>query len=228
MLRSMFSLRQILAQHSPVLLIDSSSTLIQVGLWTNAQAVAWEAAEREAGTGVFASTENLLQAAGVSLTQIEAFIFCAGPGSVLGIRTAAAAIRIWNTLRPRPVFSFTSLELVAHFEKTKRAGSAFSVIADARRETWHQIQVDERANISPLRRVPATALTGTLLTPTFFRHWAPLPPAVENVSYHTGAMLETLNDAPLFSENLDPDAFLHEAPSYLTWTPQIHRAPSTS
>ena len=33
-------------------------------------------------------------------------------------------------------------------------------------------------------------------------------------------------DADLFRATDAPDAFLHEEPSYATWTPQIHRAPS--
>ena len=32
-------------------------------------------------------------------------------------------------------------------------------------------------------------------------------------------------DLDLFRPTDAPDAFLHEEPSYATWTPQIHRAP---
>jgi tRNA threonylcarbamoyladenosine biosynthesis protein TsaB len=229
-LRSMLSLRQILAQHSPVLLIDSSSAVIQVSLWAAGREAVWETAEVEASTGVFSATEKLLQAAQLNLSAIEAFVFCAGPGSVLGIRTAAVAIRTWNAIRPRPVFSFSSLEVVAHFEKQKRAEQPFSVIADARRETWHEVKVDASGNVSALQRVPASAFTnaGARVMPAAFRHWAPLPPSTETVPYTLAEILKWLSDTALFSENSDPDAFLHEAPAYLTWTPQIHRAPSAS
>ena len=236
----MLSLRQILAQHSPILLIDSSSAAIQVGLWTAAReaggAGAWETAHTEAGTGIFAATEKLLESAQFNMSAFEAFVFCAGPGSVLGIRTAAVAIRTWNAIRARPVFSFSSLELVAHFEKQKRAGRAFSVIADARRDTWHEVRVDASGNVSALQRVPASALAGAdarastiaRVMPSTFRHWTPLPESTETVPYNLAEMLPMLAEMPLFSENSDPDAFLHETPAYLTWTPQIHRAPSAS
>ena len=230
----MLSLRQILAHHSPILLIDSASTVIQVGLWTAARdgagADTWQTTQTEAGTGVFSATEKLLEGARLNLSAIDGFVFCAGPGSVLGIRTAAVAIRTWNAIRARPVFSFSSLELVAHFEKQKRGGRAFSVIADARRETWHEVQVNASGNVSALQRVRAGAFASAnaRVMPATFRHWAPLPNSTETVPYNLADMLPPLAETPLFSENSDPDAFLHETPAYLTWTPQIHRAPSAS
>ena len=35
-------------------------------------------------------------------------------------------------------------------------------------------------------------------------------------------------DVDLFHETRAPDAFLHEEPSYVTWTPKIHRAPGAA
>ncbi|HEY9156279.1 MAG TPA: peptidase M22 [Opitutaceae bacterium] len=217
-------------QHSPVLLIDSSSAVIQVGLWATGREAAWEISESEASFGVFSATEKLLQSAKLNLFAIDAFVFCAGPGSVLGVRTAAVAIRTWNAIRERRVFGFSSLEVVAHFEKQKRANQVFSVIADARRETWHEIKVDASGTVSSLQRVPASSFAGAgaRVMPAHFRHWAPVPASTETVPYRLSEMLPALNEVALFSENSDPDAFLHEAPAYLTWTPQIHRAPSAS
>jgi hypothetical protein len=31
----------------------------------------------------------------------------------------------------------------------------------------------------------------------------------------------------LFRQTEEPDAFLHEEPSYAMWTPQVHQAPET-
>jgi tRNA threonylcarbamoyladenosine biosynthesis protein TsaB len=135
---------------------------------------------------------------------------------VLGIRTAAMALRTWAMLRPRPVFAYQSLALVAHALGEKDA----AVIADARRETWHRYAIG-----GALQRVAAAELAGRLLMPEGLRHWSALPPAVASTPYAVGELLERTRGIDLLRATEAPDAFLHEEPSYATWTPQIHRAP---
>jgi tRNA threonylcarbamoyladenosine biosynthesis protein TsaB len=127
------------------------------------------------------------------------------------------AIRVWNVLKPRPVFAYSSLAVVAH----ALGDDSVSVIADARRESWHHYRIGEG-----LRRMPAPALTGTLVTPENFRNWSSLPAAVRRVPYSLAEILPKCADVDLMLETTAPDAFLHEEPSYITWTPRIHRAPS--
>lgn len=221
----MQSLRGILARHPITLLIDSASTSIHVGLLRADADPLWARSDEEAGVGVFIGTERVLSHVGVSLDAINAFIFCEGPGSVLGIRTAAVSIRTWHVLSPRPLFTYRSLDLVTTFQLLRREGP-FTVIADARRDSWHAVTADGRGPISGLRRVKANELTAPLLMPDTFRYWSPLPVGVERVQYDLPVMLQALPDEPLFRETTAPDAFLHEEPSYVTWTPQVHRAPA--
>jgi tRNA threonylcarbamoyladenosine biosynthesis protein TsaB len=207
------SLRQILQLHAPLLLIDAASTRVQVGL-LDARTARWTARTAEAGIAVFAGIEELA----VDLSAIQGFVFCEGPGSILGIRTAAVALRTWQTLAPRPAFAYGSLALVSQ----ALGDTDFSVIADARRDSWHV----QRAGHA-LRRVPTAELSGPLVMPENFRHWTPLPAGIQRTPYDVAALLETLPDADLFRAVDAPDAFLHEEPSYATWTPHIHRAPSS-
>jgi tRNA threonylcarbamoyladenosine biosynthesis protein TsaB len=212
------SLREILAAHSPALLLDAASARVQVG-WLEAGSVSdpphsarWQSSEDEAGVALFRCLESLA----ADPSEARAFIFCDGPGSVLGCRTAAMAIRAWNVLSPRPVFAYHSLALVAH--ALGRPGA--TVISDARRDAWHRASLD-----APLARVAASELTGELLMPEGFRHWAPLPANVVRVPYSLADLLPRALDARIFRPTDSPDAFLHEEPSYATWTPRIHRAP---
>src|SRR5690606_7730550 len=91
----------------------------------------WCSVEEDAGTGIFRVLERL----GAHLEQANAFIYCEGPGSILGIRTSAVAIRTWQVLRSRPVFAYRSLELLA----LAKARPGLTVIADARRQHWHAV-----------------------------------------------------------------------------------------
>lgn len=206
------TLRQILAAHAPVLVIDAASARIQVG-WLPANGrERWAASVEEAGVGVFTALEQLKVQPG----DAGAFVFCDGPGSVLGIRSVAMALRSWSVLMPRPMFAYHSLALVARALGKPEA----HVIADARRDSWHCVSAD-----GVLRRVPTAELAGELVMPEGFRHWTPLPAGVTIVPYDVAGLLARSDDVDLLREAKAPDAFLHEEPSYVTWTPQIHRAP---
>jgi tRNA threonylcarbamoyladenosine biosynthesis protein TsaB len=208
----MSSLRQIAAAHAPLLVLDAASSRIQVGLWPNDERPDWQSSDEEAGIGLFRCLEQLR----LPLDAVAAFVFCEGPGSILGIRTVAMTLRTWNVLRPRPVFAYSSLALVAH----ALARSELAIIADARRDSWHRYRLGDS-----LRRVPATELTGELVMPDNFRHWSPLPENVKRVPYSLDDLFTRAIDADLLRRTDAPDAFLHEEPGYVTWTPQIHRAP---
>lgn len=214
----MARLRELLAAHNSLLLVDAASAVIQVGWLENRPELPpgfearWENRAEEAGLGLFRAIESL----GVKPAAAGAFVFCDGPGSVLGIRTTAVALRTWRVLHARPAYAFHSLALVAHSLRREQ----LTVIADARRETWHCASVG-----APLRRVPAAELSGELVMPENFRHWSRLPDGVEFTPYSLNQLLPQAIDADVFRSTESPDAFLHEEPSYVTWTPQIHRAP---
>lgn len=204
------SFRQISAAF-PALLIDAASSQIQVGVLPPAGVANWHRSGDEAGVAVF----QAIAALNVDLAAVRTFIFCDGPGSVLGIRTVAMALRTWNVLQPRPVFAYSSLALVAH----ARGRPELGVIADARRETWHHFRIGQS-----LRRVPVGELSGELAMPAGFRHWSALPASVASTPYDVADLLPRVWDIDLLRPTDSPDAFLHEEPGYVTWTPRIHQA----
>lgn len=222
------SFRQLHDSHATILLIDSSSACVQVAVWHRNWEPVWSAKLGEAGEQIFAAVNDALSRSGMTLDAIDAFIFCDGPGSVLGIRSTAVALRTWRVLRARPIYAFCSLTIVAHALAITQSKRDFAVVADARRDTWHHVDVDAEGNISPLKRIPTVSLGGTLITPEGFRHWSTPPTPLQTVPYSLAALLPLLEEVELFSPTADPDAFLHEEPVYQTWTPQVHRAPTSS
>jgi tRNA threonylcarbamoyladenosine biosynthesis protein TsaB len=210
------SLNQIVAAHEPLLVIDAASARIQLGRLAADGNGRWEASEEEAGVGVFRCVEAL----GVDLDAVGGFLFCAGPGSILGIRTVAMALRAWGVVVARPIFAYGSLELVAQALGQPEVG----IIADARRDLWHVAQLGR-----PQQRVPATALPDRVLMPEGFRHWSPLAPErFGRTPYDVAAMLAMpqVRQADLFQPTEAPDAFVHENPTYVTWVPKMHGAPT--
>jgi tRNA threonylcarbamoyladenosine biosynthesis protein TsaB len=206
------SLHQLLAAQAPLLVLDAASTRIQAGLLAADGTGRWESSEEEAGIGVF----RCIEALGAELDAISAFAFCSGPGSILGIRTVAMALRAWGVTARRPIFAYGSLALVA----AAHGDPSRCVIADARREFWHL----QRPG-APLLRVTAAEVAAGAVTPDTFRAWKPLPPGTRQVPYVLADLLPRAADHDLFVPAEAPDAFLHEEPGYATWTPQLHRAP---
>jgi tRNA threonylcarbamoyladenosine biosynthesis protein TsaB len=208
------SLSQILRDNPNVLVMDTASERTQVGLLAAGSAPRWSSRKEEAGVALFECLDEL----GMEVSGVRAFAYCEGPGSVLGIRTAAMAVRTWCVLETRPVFAYQSLAVVAR--AIGRPG--LGIIADARRGLWHRVLLG-----GPLERVGAADLAGELVTPDGFRHWDPLPPGTSSTSYDLASLLALpeVAGADLFRESASPDAFLHQEPAYARWTPHIHRAP---
>ena len=199
-------------RHGPVVLLDAAAAQVQAGVITPTGEARWSAPPGESGVAVFQALEEL----GVNPATVGGWIFCEGPGSILGIRTVAMALRSWLLLHPAPVHRFASLAVVAHALGDPSAG----IIADARRETWHHLRLGE-----PLRRLPTRELQPPLFLPATFRTWSALPPGVQSTPYEWSRLLPRVWDADLLHPAPEPDAFLHEDPSYVTWTPRIHQAP---
>ncbi|MBL9215505.1 MAG: peptidase M22, partial [Opitutaceae bacterium] len=215
----MASLAQLLASHGSILVLDAASASVQAGVLTRSGTAAWSASRAEAGSGVFAGTRSTLAQAGLELAQVGAFVFCEGPGSMLGIRTVAMALRTWNVLQARPVYAYQSLAVAGRHAWTLKPGAAFTVIADARRDSWHSLAVAGSGLLGPLRRVTAGELPeGDWLTPAGFRAWATPPRPVGVCSYDLAAIFPALGDGEFFRPVEAPDAFQHEAPAYRKWT----------
>jgi tRNA threonylcarbamoyladenosine biosynthesis protein TsaB len=230
MLTFMPSLESLIAAHRTVLLIDSASACIQVGLLQLGSETLWRQSDREAGVAIFECVDTVLAEARIGLDAVGSLVFCEGPGSILGIRTAAMALRTWQAAggRPLPAFAYRSLELVAHDLCRSANPAPFAITIDARRGTWHWIEVSAGRVPGPLQRVPLAILAafpGGLFTPAGFRSWAKPPRPADTVPYSLSALWRHQGAADLLRPAPQPDAFLHEETSYVTWTPQIHRAP---
>jgi len=212
-------LRQLLDRHPPLLLLDTCSQVIHAGLARDAATpIRWQQCEEEAGSGLFRAVEILLAAEKLRIADLGGLAFCEGPGSVLGIRTAAVALRTWHVINPAaPLFAFQGLEVMARFLQRPE----LSIIADARRDSWHVARPGQ-----PIQRVPTAELTGELVMPAGFRHWSKPPANASTLPYDLPAMLAATADQPLFRPVDAPDAFLHETPAYATWTPRVHQAPA--
>lgn len=220
------SLRHLLARHATLLVVDTCATRAEAALWIagNDAPAVLATVEGEASAALPAALAQLFAqpgAAGRAPRTLDAVAFCDGPGSVLGVRMAAATLRTWRAVNPSlALYSYHSLSLLAS------AWPELTVIADARRDSWHAARGNSPDELLRVATAELAAL-GPLGTPDNFRRWSALPAGIEPrpLAWSAAARIAAASDGEFFHEAPSPDAFLHEQPSYVAWTPKVHQAP---
>jgi tRNA threonylcarbamoyladenosine biosynthesis protein TsaB len=128
----------------PCLVIDGSARRgIDVGVYKNQSWLSHASAEEGALEGLWQATEKALQEARLSLSDIRSFALCVGPGSMLGIRITALAVRTWSALETRPIYVWETLPVLAQVI-LQRGGCTkpFLALTESRMKRWHAIHVN--------------------------------------------------------------------------------------
>ncbi|HEY5551128.1 MAG TPA: hypothetical protein VIK52_04525 [Opitutaceae bacterium] len=227
------ALESVLALNGTALVLDASCARVQTGLVGSGREPAWIATNDEAGVGLFRAAAALLESAGLKPQEVGAYILCDGPGSQLGIRTAAMAIRTWQALRTElaPIFTYRSLQLAAHGLVDSGTAMPFAVVCDARRESWHIVRVAPGGAVGLVARVPAeelAALGVPLFQPEGFRSWSDAPVPVAACDYTCGSLFARLASVELLEPAQDAEPWNPAPPDYKKWSGERHRAPSPS
>ncbi|HVT72277.1 MAG TPA: hypothetical protein VHD61_04015 [Lacunisphaera sp.] len=214
-----------MAKHQRLLVLDGASRQFQAGLLRENHPSLWELTEADASTAIFDSVGALLLDAGLRVADLGAVLYCEGPGSMLGIRSVAMAIRTWAILAPLAVYSYQSLAVAGQFAWRTGAARPLAVIADARRGSWHCQEIAADGSRAELRRLASDRLPGgELLMPEHFRCWDRPPRTVAACRYDLAKVLPALADCDCFKKSDRPNALQVEAPDYRRWTAQVHRA----
>ena len=213
------------------LLIDASSPNSAIVARLDDSGRAWAQFTEEPS----AALEGIFTAAEQASPQFSpaGFLFCEGPGSILGIRIAAAAIRGRNALGPTvPVLAFQSLRLIAtlllrRFPEEKN----FSVLAESRMNAWNLLSVEGGIPAESFREVKTAELTNLSLGKVFLLpQRRPAAPPIPTTPVNPAQLLQ--DDPAVFAETPSllrdchglPDATNTSAASgYAKWTPERHR-----
>lgn len=221
------------------LLIDASSPLSVIAGKLGADGRSWAGFVEEKSAaldGIFSALEKLSDTA-----PARGFLFCEGPGSVLGIRIAAAVVRAKLALdrasgdnaRALPVFAFRSLRLAAQLATRAFSSSKnFVVAAESRINVCNVLRVENgipAADFEEIKSADAEKFSGEKIFVLPARR--ALPPAFANAErLDVAALLK--NDPAIFSDVPElvrdcrgaPDAVnTASADSYVRWSPEHRR-----
>ncbi len=115
------------------LAIDASRAQCAVGVLSgDGRWLAFTPCRGGALEGLREGVQAALGAAAMRIEEIDGFLYCEGPGSVLGLRLAAMMLRVWRTvpaLAKKPVFAWRTLPFIA-----RACGGAHSVVVTPARQ----------------------------------------------------------------------------------------------
>jgi tRNA threonylcarbamoyladenosine biosynthesis protein TsaB len=212
----------------PCLFLDASGLTARVGLWDSGRWLAYREDRAAALEALFHNLPAALVEAGVAWPQIAGYLFVEGPGSVLGLRLAAMALRAWQVDaaaqgRSRPLFACGSLRLAAALALAGGAQPPFAICTEARQNLFHLLEITDASqlNAAATREVQPDALPrGVLFHLPARKAWAGAPA-------HAQPLPASLRDHP---EILAQPGLLHPAdlatpsgapPAYRKWAPAV-------
>lgn len=217
----------------PLLIIDTASPTTVVGLGRAINDWHWLQSDRESGIALFQLVARLTREHATDLEDLRTLAYCEGPGSMLGIRTAAMAIRTWmasGSLCNATLAAYSSLGLAVAGLRQQYREETLAVAMDARRQSWYGL-IDRPGSTqaAEIRRISNTAedlLGEPVFLPEGFPIWNRRPVKWQDCPYQTSLLESAEQRLRLFRSIDQPDAFQLDPPSYQKWTPAINRSPS--
>jgi len=209
----------------PCLVLDGSARAgVRVGVLSGGRWAGQGVSPDGALEGLFGCVESALAESKLSLKDIRSFALCVGPGSVLGIRIAALAVRSWSALEPRPIFVWESLAALARSALAAGEKGPFLVAVESRLRRWHALEVSAdgalgvpfEAEAAELNASAWRVLASADAAPGVLASHVPVP--------HPWVALPVFfAQAGFLREESHPDA-LNVANDFATWSGERHRS----
>jgi len=209
----------------PCLVLDGSARAgVRVGVLSGGRWVGQGVSPDGALEGLFGCVEAALAEAKLKLGDIRSFALCAGPGSVLGIRIAALAVRSWSALEPRPIFVWESLAALPRSALAAGEKGPFLVAAESRLKRWHALEVGSDGSLGVPFEAEAAELNSSGRRVLASSDAASAVLTSHVAVAHPWSALPVFFSAPGFlREESAPDA-LNVANDFATWSGERHRS----
>lgn len=210
------------------LALDASTRDVAVGVLSEDR---WEALRQATGDAletIFRLTDEVLARSGRELGELNGVLFCAGPGSLLGLRLAAMAVGTWRQLPELAQWELRQYHSLHYMAATRqlRGERDFHVLSPFRREQLNHLQVIDGSPGEP-GVLPVSAL-GESPPPRYFVPNGTLrtspPEAATVIAYDLESLPEILRTFPErfpIVERLEIHVPI--APEFARWSAERHR-----
>jgi tRNA threonylcarbamoyladenosine biosynthesis protein TsaB len=180
---------------------------------------------------VFPAVASVFHDAGKSLQSVDRFLYCQGPGSVLGLRLGAMAIETWCRLAQKQVerMSYNSLQLTAALLllDNKELDNAL-LLADWKKNTWHSLRINNRTigQVSPIAAANTSGEDYPIYHLPRRKGWQAPPTGACTLPYEPDRLNAVLDAPGLFEATPVLDLYQSGGNTFAKWNQQRHRSGS--
>ena len=178
---------------------------------------------------LFPLIEAVLTESGLSIDDIGSYIYCMGPGSVLGIRLCAMAIETWSRLYPKSVqyYKYNSLQLSAHalLYATPDLKDAL-IISDWKKGAWNALYI-RGGHVGATEVIDDGALIGwenLIYHLPQRKGWQSPPNKVQTLRYDPSIIGDIRDASGLLQITDRIELYSSGINTFQKWTPTRHRA----
>jgi tRNA threonylcarbamoyladenosine biosynthesis protein TsaB len=212
------------------LVIDGSGSAVFAGLLDNHDH--WLAKIDRAGAPLeelFPAVEEALKESNRTLADISSYIYCEGPGSVLGLRLCAMAIETWTRLYPQSaqLFKYNSLRLTAlvllHAHPQLKDAL---IVADWKKGAWNAVFIKDGVvgSTEVIDDAGLAAWDGALYHLPQRKGWQGPPSNAQTLDYNPAIISEIRHHPALLQSSEDVELYSSGINTFQKWTPTRHRA----
>lgn len=214
----------------PTLVIDGSTSRFFAGvLARDGDWLAFKNAEEPALESLFKTVDRVLYDAALELEAIRSFVYCEGPGSVLGLRLCAMAIETWRRIHnaPTELYAYNSLQLVAtRLVKEAPPERESLLISDWKKDYWNSLRIRPEGigSVCPIGADEVAGWSSPLYHLPARKGWQKAPTNAIELSYTPECLPQMLAFPDLLRARDHVELYNSGINTFKKWTPERHRA----
>lgn len=216
-----------LSEHQPLMVLDASGSLLQTGIVQDGKWLSQACRLGDALEDLFTLCESCLDQAHMSLQDLRGYLFCEGPGSMLGIRIAAMAVNTWRCLPEldHPLHAYRSMDLATLDIAAKEQIECLSLVSRLRRKAYIRTDWSKEKGFSdPYIAGDSELDKGSENLRELILKGSAVDSAPDSVPYSIECLPQILSRAELPLYAIDSAApFQIQKPEYQRWQGERHR-----
>ncbi|MDE0577994.1 MAG: hypothetical protein OSB39_13690 [Opitutales bacterium] len=208
------------------LLVDASSQ-VQVGIPDSKDWLSLVREEKPALESLFVAIPKSLEEIDASISAIDAILFCEGPGSTLGLRVAATAVKtILRENEPSPtLFTYNALDLAA-IMSNDFSRPILAPFRKGKRLLRSPISNSAIGSIEVLEEPISESLSKEALHLPSLRSWETLPEGLDVLDYDISRIAGLAGIAPILRPAEMPEVFTPLPAEFRKWKPARDLSPN--
>ncbi len=208
--------------------LDTSCTETSLALLQDGELLTLRSSSENALDFIFTALDSSLAEHSLSFKDIIEIHYCGGPGSTLGLRIAAMALKTWKALRPG-IDLFTSNSLLvqtALLAEEPNHPTNFTLIAQHRKGLWYSLEYNgkqyskDKPNTLSDEDIPK--LRGIIFHMQQRKFASNLPDNFQPMPVHHKHISKILQNNEIFHPVDKPEFFDTGTPTFSKWTPERH------